>query len=168
MKSPKTKLRWNTNWLNGVLTKRQMTTDQRIFGNQKIVCLNRYIWSLCSKFQCMSTENNFHFSVNRKMTLMIAPKKLPFLVDLRQYWLKVPNIKHTYLSIQNIHLPLLWDFLSGTCWKKFPMMYKVLSQSPRLTMCHKSCLKVYFHSVNVNVCGLDSPNFCTYLSIQNV
>ena len=31
-----------------------------------------------------------------------------------------------------------------------------------------SCLKVYFHLVNFNVCSLDSPNFCTYLTIQNI
>ena len=29
-------------------------------------------------------------------------------------------------------------------------------------------LKAYFHSVNVDVCSLDSQNFCTYLTIQNV
>ena len=31
-----------------------------------------------------------------------------------------------------------------------------------------SCLKVYFYSVNGNVCSFDSPNFCTYLTIENV
>ena len=52
----------------------------------------------------------FYFLVNRKIWLRIDQKNLQFTVDRRHYWPKVPNILRTYLSIQNVHFPLLWDF----------------------------------------------------------
>ena len=63
-------------------------------------------------------------------------------------------------------------FLPETCWKKFPIMYKVLRFNAFLvTMVHNvSCgpvKKVIFSFSQCNICGLDSLNFCTY-SIQNV
>ena len=92
----------------------------------------RFVWNNSYVRVCVSVimawwpNAKFYFSVNHKIWLWIDQKNLQFTVDRRHYWPKVPNILHTYLSIQNIHFLLLCDFLSGTCWKKFPIVSKIL------------------------------------------
>ena len=41
----------------------------------KSVCLNRYIWSLCSKFQCVLTKNQFPFLDQSSNNTSNWPKK---------------------------------------------------------------------------------------------
>ena len=81
-----------------------------------------------------------------------------------------------WISLNSYKTDILYcyeTFLPGTCWKKFPIMSKVLRfHGFPVTKVHNvSCgpvKKVIFSFGQCNICGLDSPNLCTYLSIQNV
>jgi len=110
----------------------------------------RFVWNNSNFGACVSVftacwpNGKFFFSVNRKFSLRIDRKNLQFTVDRTDYWPKVPHILRTYLSLQNVHYPLLCDLFSGTSLKKFPIVSKVLrffefpvtKVSPRFTMCH--------------------------------
>ena len=139
----------------------------------RFVWNNSYVGACVLVITAWWPNAKFYFLVNWKIWLWIDRKNLQFTVDQRHYWPKVPNILHTYLSIQNVHFLLLWDFLSGTCWKKFPIMSKVLRFHRFLvTKVHNvsrgPVKNVIFPFGQCNICGSDSLNFRTYLCIQNV
>ena len=69
------------------LTEKIFLLNFCMFCNVKL-----YVWSLCSKTQCMLTEWKKIFSVNAQITLRIDRKNLQFLVDRMDYWPKVSNI----------------------------------------------------------------------------
>ena len=96
---------------------------------------------------------NFHFSVNCKITHLIDQKNLQLTVDQRHYWPKVPNILRPYLSIQNLHFLLLWDFFARNLLEK--VHHHVQGSKISRISGHQgsqyvtqSSLKVYFHLVN--------------------
>ena len=139
----------------------------------RFVWNNSYVGACVAVFTAWWPNAKIYFSVNCKISLRIDWKNLQFTVDRTHYWPKVPNILRTYLSIQNVHFPLLWDFFSGTCWKKFPIVSKVLRflgfpVTKVHNVSHGPVKNVIFPFGQSNICGSDSPNFRTYLCIQNV
>ena len=112
-------------------------------------------WSIV-KFHFGLTEKIF----NLRLTEHIIDRKFPtFSVPIYPY---KTYIFHCYET-----------FFSGTCWKKFPIVSKVLRflGFPVTKVHNVSCgpvRNVIFPFGQCNICGSDSPNFRTYLCIQNV
>ena len=150
----------NDNWPKEFFTK-----------NCTFVWINRYIRSLFSKFHSMLTESQISFFGQLLNYTSDWPKKIfnlqltEGIIDLQFPTFYVPIYPYkTYI----FH----WyeTFLPGTCWKKFPIMYKVLRfhRFPVTKVHNAVWFKSLFSFRQCNVYSSDSPNFHTYLCIQNV
>ena len=138
-----------------MLTEKKWRLTENFFSAKTIrfVWNNSYVGACVSVFTAWWPNAKIYFSVNCKISLRIDRKNLQFTVDRTHYWLKVPNILRTYLSIQNVHFPLLWDFFQELAGKSSPLCPRFWDfsdfRSPRFTMCHMVLLKMwFFHSVN--------------------
>ena len=143
-----------------------MTIDQRIFCNQKLYVLfvlKGTFGAWVVNFNVCWPKTIFHFSVNHKITLPIDQKTfhLQFtkgIFDQKFPTLNVPNNPYKKYSFV-INLP-----------EKVPYHAQgsKIANHQGSQCATRSCLIVYFHSVNVNVWSSVLLNFCTYLTIQNV
>ena len=118
---------WHPDWPNCVLTKRKLHFDRRLFQHFLLhfVRLNRCIWSLCIKTQCMLTKINFQFTVNAEITHADWPNN-GNLFDRMHYLPKVPTILMYWFSLTKNPFLFLWKIRCSYRTKKFPNSQNVL------------------------------------------
>ena len=104
-----------------------------------------------------------------KLHLQITKKSFTYSWPKALLTKSSQHLMHLFIH-KNVHFLLLWDIFVRNLQEKVPHHVRgsKISDHQGSQCVTRSCLKVYFHLVNVNVCSLDLPNFHTYLTIQNV
>ena len=105
---------------------KKMTIDQMIFCYQKLYVLTGMFGACVVNFMACWPKINFHFLVNHKITLLIDQKTFNLQLTEGIIDWKFPTF---YIPIYPYKTYIFYcyeTFLPGNCWKKFPIMYKVL------------------------------------------
>ena len=104
----------------------QLTKWFFVSKNLCFECFNRYIWKCVVDFIACWPKINFHFWINHKITLLIDQKTFNLQLTEGIIDWKFPTF---YIPIYPYKTYIFYcyeTFLPGNCWKKFPIMYKVL------------------------------------------
>ena len=138
----------------------------------RFVWNNSYVGACVSVITAWWPNAKFYFLVNCKIWLWINQK----IFNLRlTEGIIDRNFPTFYVPIYPYKMYIFYCYvtLSGTCWKKFPIVSKVLRflGFPVTKVHNVSCgpvKNVIFPFGQCNICSLDYPNFRTYLCLQNV
>ena len=101
------------------LTKGFFVTKNLTFCIFKQVCL-------CCKFHCVLTKNHFPFLVNCQIILLIDQKSVLLMLTDGISDRKFPTFNIPIYPYKTYIFYCSETFLSGTCRKMYPIMYKVL------------------------------------------